>query len=172
MVTDAMVYAFHRATTDGPLGEADFNELRDALQAALLAAPLAESLQGDTAGAYDAKNEVGLSLRDYDRIEAEAARMDAPQCHVPEDVQKSIKYLGLVSGPGFLHAKELRPLYDWLQNATPPATGADDARDAARYRIVRRGQHWSVVDGIGNTLRAEALDASADAALRVSKEIA
>ena len=34
--------------------------------------------------------------------------------------------------------------------------------DAERYRLVRRGQHWSVVDGIGNHLRAEALDAKVD----------
>ena len=36
--------------------------------------------------------------------------------------------------------------------------------DAARYRLLRRGQHWSVIDGIGNDLRAEALDADVDAA--------
>ena len=42
---------------------------------------------------------------------------------------------------------------------------ADSAQeDAARYRLVRRGQNWSVVDGIGNDLRAEALDAAVDAA--------
>ncbi len=39
-----------------------------------------------------------------------------------------------------------------------------DALDAARYRLVRRGQHWSVIDGIGNALRAEELDAAVDAA--------
>lgn len=37
-------------------------------------------------------------------------------------------------------------------------------KDAERYRKVRRGQHWSVVNGIGDTLRAEALDAAVDAA--------
>lgn len=42
---------------------------------------------------------------------------------------------------------------------------AVQALDAARYRLLRRGQHWSVVDGIGSTLRAEALDAAIDAAL-------
>ena len=37
--------------------------------------------------------------------------------------------------------------------------------DAARYRLLRRGQHWSVIDGIGDDLlRAEALDAALDAA--------
>ena len=37
--------------------------------------------------------------------------------------------------------------------------------DAARYRLLRRGRYWSVIDGIGNDLlRAEALDAAIDAA--------
>ena len=38
--------------------------------------------------------------------------------------------------------------------------------DAARYRILRRGQHWSVIDGVGDTLRAEALDVAIDAELK------
>jgi ABC-type bacteriocin/lantibiotic exporter with double-glycine peptidase domain len=38
-------------------------------------------------------------------------------------------------------------------------------KDQARYQILRRGQHWSVINGIGDTLRAEALDAAIDAAL-------
>ena len=42
--------------------------------------------------------------------------------------------------------------------------------DAARYRLLRRGQHWSVIDGIGNELRAEALDAATDAARAAQKE--
>ena len=47
-----------------------------------------------------------------------------------------------------------------------PAPLSDDAKDAARYRLLRRGRHWSVIDGIGNDLlRAEALDAAIDAAL-------
>jgi hypothetical protein len=41
----------------------------------------------------------------------------------------------------------------------------DDAQDARRYRLLRRGQHWSVVNGIGDTLRADALDAAIDAAM-------
>lgn len=36
--------------------------------------------------------------------------------------------------------------------------------DAERYRMVRRGQQWSVINGIGYSLRAEALDAAIDAA--------
>lgn len=35
---------------------------------------------------------------------------------------------------------------------------------AERYRLLRRGQHWSVINGIGDALRDEALDAAIDAA--------
>ena len=35
--------------------------------------------------------------------------------------------------------------------------------DALRYRLLRRGQHWSVVNGIGDVLRADDLDAAVDA---------
>jgi hypothetical protein len=37
--------------------------------------------------------------------------------------------------------------------------------DASRYRSIRRGQHWSVINGIGDALRAETLDAAIDAAI-------
>lgn len=36
----------------------------------------------------------------------------------------------------------------------------------ARYRLLRRGQKWSVINGIGDDLRAERLDAEVDAALQ------
>lgn len=39
-------------------------------------------------------------------------------------------------------------------------------KDAERYRLLRRGQHWSVIDGIGDTLRADALDAAIDSAIQ------
>jgi hypothetical protein len=41
----------------------------------------------------------------------------------------------------------------------------EDAGDAARYRLLRRGQHWSVINGIGDTLRGEDLDDAIDAAM-------
>lgn len=44
-----------------------------------------------------------------------------------------------------------------------PALDAGVVRDAERYRIVRRGQHWSTINGIGDVVRGEALDADADA---------
>ena len=42
---------------------------------------------------------------------------------------------------------------------------AELEKDAARYRLLRRGQKWSTVDGIGTVLRAETLDAAIDAAI-------
>ena len=35
-------------------------------------------------------------------------------------------------------------------------------KNAERYLKVRRGQHWSVIDGAGETLRGETLDAAVD----------
>jgi len=42
---------------------------------------------------------------------------------------------------------------------------AELRRDALRYRLLRRGQHWSVINGIGDELRADDLDAAVDAKL-------
>ena len=44
----------------------------------------------------------------------------------------------------------------------------DLRRDAERYRLLRRGQRWSVINGIGDALRAEELDAAIDAAMEAS----
>ena len=41
---------------------------------------------------------------------------------------------------------------------------AEAQRDAERYRSLRRGQKWSVIDWKGDALRADDLDASIDAA--------
>lgn len=43
----------------------------------------------------------------------------------------------------------------------------NNAKDAERYRSLRRGQKWSVIDGIGNALRADDLDAAIDEAMAV-----
>ena len=42
---------------------------------------------------------------------------------------------------------------------------ADAKQDAERYRCLRRGQHWSVINGIGDVLRADDLDAAIDATM-------
>lgn len=41
----------------------------------------------------------------------------------------------------------------------------EQAQDAARYRQLRRGQKFSVIDGVGNDLRADELDTAVDAAI-------
>jgi hypothetical protein len=40
------------------------------------------------------------------------------------------------------------------------------AKDAERYRALRLGRYWSVIDGIGDTLCAESLDAAVDSTAR------
>lgn len=40
-----------------------------------------------------------------------------------------------------------------------------NAMDAERYRLLRSGQKWSVIDGTGDALRAEVLDTAIDAAM-------
>lgn len=51
------------------------------------------------------------------------------------------------------------------------AASADAAvKDAERYRKIRRGQHWSVVNGIGDVLRGDELDAMVDAVIEVGAD--
>lgn len=105
------------------------------------------------------------------------------------DIANFCMMLALRSAPASLIGDELKRYVKWCIDSQPlsaPADareGGDDAevikalridlkecqsfadrnlRDARRYRIVRRGQHWSVINGAGETLRAEALDAAAD----------
>ncbi len=42
---------------------------------------------------------------------------------------------------------------------------------ASRYNELRRGQHWSVLDGIGNVLRGDDLDVAVDRAIRARGEV-
>ena len=49
-------------------------------------------------------------------------------------------------------------------------TAAQGLSDADRYQLLRRGQQFSVINGIGDTLRAEALDAALDAILNAAQE--
>lgn len=72
------------------------------------------------------------------------------------------------------HASEVREdeadaCADAIRALAPTSSdaGKDDALelDAKRYQLLRRGQKWSFIDGIGNTLRGEELDAAIDAAI-------
>ena len=71
-------------------------------------------------------------------------------------------------------------IVEWVCRYASAAVNADraarapaaqrDALDAARYRMLRRGQHLSVINGVVDTLRAEELDAAIDAARYKAKE--
>ena len=53
---------------------------------------------------------------------------------------------------------------EWLA-ANAPGGWIDALRDdAERYRELRRGQKWSVINGIGDVLRGDDLDSAIDAA--------
>ena len=49
------------------------------------------------------------------------------------------------------------------------AASRQDAEHAAMYRLLRLGQHWSVINGIGDVLRADELDAAIRAAMKETK---
>ena len=54
-------------------------------------------------------------------------------------------------------------------HATATAQLAALQAEVERYRELRRGQHWSVINGIGDELKGEDLDAAIDAALLARK---
>ena len=60
--------------------------------------------------------------------------------------------------------REHERLIDRFQMAAQPELLLRLLDDAERYQLLRRGQHWSVINGIGETLRAELLDFSIDQA--------
>jgi len=90
--------------------------------------------------------------------------------YVPKNGEKL--YLAAARVPVASPAEPVRQQFPEL-GATPSdmeiyrslAPKQGDAKDADRYRWLRRGQHWSVIDGIGAPLRAETLDAAVDAIL-------
>lgn len=76
-------------------------------------------------------------------------------------------YRGSAENGGYVcpRAMNTRQLWAaWRDRAALSAQAApsQDTEDAARYRLLRRGQHWSVVNGIGDVLRADALDSAID----------
>lgn len=62
-------------------------------------------------------------------------------------------------------------LAELLVDRSAQSVQDDILRDAARYRMIRRGQHWSVIDGVGDDLRAEALDEAVDIVLAAAPEV-
>ncbi|UIF90912.1 hypothetical protein [Cupriavidus sp. UYPR2.512] len=121
-------------------------ELADEIRA--LAAPLAESLQGDTAGASEPVAYANArhlaermksvpACRDADQYFTVPLYTAAPQCHVQKgwtasaEANNALLLLGRldVSAEDDTRVEQIAAIVRGLV-ATPPATGADDARDA------------------------------------------
>jgi len=94
---------------------------------------------------------------------------NTPGCAVfwPDMSKGGVHYRRLDSGGGMLEADAT------FIAAANPAVVLELVRrlrelekDVERYRLLRRGQHWSTVDGIGDTLRGEALDRAIDAVMQ------
>jgi beta-lactamase class A len=70
-----------------------------------------------------------------------------------------------------LTVAEVTPLYSTsdiysITTAIAELESAEHKKDAERYRELRRGQHWSVINGIGDVLRGDVLDAAIDEATK------
>jgi hypothetical protein len=87
---------------------------------------------------------------------------NAHDLYLPQEYDEALKMAGYKGD----HA-QVKPLY-----TTPPQRKplTDERVDAQRYRLLRRGQHWSVINGIGDVLSADALDAEIDKAAHGIKE--
>jgi len=116
--------------------------------------------------AQDIRNLLALRKKN----EALRAELDAQKWHAPVAWMCSNKTLVQMGYRKFSDQKS----GDWnvpvYAHPVPASVPEEVAQDAARYRMVRRGQHWSVIDGIGDDLRAEALDAAVDAVLAAAPE--
>lgn len=88
----------------------------------------------------------------YDELKDLLADLDRANAEVQEQAR--------LNGMGSEHEAALLALVERVTRERDEAL-----KDARRYRMVRRGQHWSVINGIGDTLRGEELDAAIDAAL-------
>ena len=97
---------------------------------------------------------------------------NTPGCAIfwPDASKGGTHYRRLDSGGGMLEADA-----DFIAAAHPAVVLElvrrlrEAEKDAARYRRVRRGQKWSVIDGIGNNLRGGDLDAAIDSAMQPPK---
>ena len=66
------------------------------------------------------------------------------------------------------HGQLVGSLREKLHRATKEL--AELKTDSERYQLLRRGQHYSIVDGIGNELKGEDLEAKIDAKLKQKHE--
>ena len=109
------------------------------------------------------------SADDYERFD----RDDREQCvrvlNYLLDVADRASMMRVVWGAAVMldpNNKLVDPAADTIEHH--PETLAA-LRDAERYRLLKRGQHWSTVNGIGDTLRGEDLDRAIDAVVQPPK---
>ena len=124
---------------------------------------------------YAAARPINSVNADFEQLDSEAAALLAQSVGVSvSTLGCGLHYLANVMQMLDRPSKDLLEALKPNEEAQLEAIGAggvsgplsdDIVKDAARYRLLRRGRHWSVIDGIGNDLlRAEALDAAVDAA--------
>ncbi|WP_019573301.1 hypothetical protein [Curvibacter lanceolatus] len=96
--------------------------------------------------------------------ETELTRITAPEMVKKIRAKQAAK-------PKYSPLPEAAPQPEAAQPTARPETPASAdsleamERDAGRYRQLRRGQRWSVINGIGDTLKGDELDEAVDAVL-------
>ncbi len=123
-------------------------------------APLARELEAEFAKVKDYATTLATSMHRQHYAEA------APNWQPLDDLmglltQIDNMYAGLRNDLAVAEAENKRLV--GMPLATLKAERDAAVADAERYRLLKRGQKWSVIDGIGDTLRAEELDAAIDA---------
>lgn len=105
------------------------------------------------------------------RAAVEAALRDAPQAEgwVMVPVDPTPEMLAAILEP--IKWAGGKDAYRAMLAARPSAPTAVEP-DEQRYQLLRRGQHWSVIDGVGDILRGDDLDAAVDSILaaRLTKD--
>jgi hypothetical protein len=124
----------------------------EAIRAALAAGP--------TPGPWDLEPEADAALI----AACNFATMAAVLAHIDEQAGRIKQLLVALDGQRSMN-DSLSDTLDYLHGLTPEKAAMLRV-DAERYQAVRRGQKWSVIDGIGDTLRAEQLDEAIDAAMK------
>ncbi|SAJ89159.1 hypothetical protein UA11_04034 [Burkholderia multivorans] len=120
----------------------------------------ADSIAGDYAGFMQF---VSAARGAADRIEADAKVIAELRAALEAAAADKRELFALLPGPYYMDPPDGGDvlLIEQLRRM---------AKDAGRYRLVRRGQKWSVVNWIGETLRADQLDAAVDLALSQRQE--
>jgi len=151
---------------------------------------LASYHTGTLVGVGNRPDKVEASIKRTAELRAavEAALRDAPQAEPLSEIEINTGWKDSQTSMGILGSRgqafEAGVRFAELKRgiaATPSAPTAVEPtaeqssvvepQDEDRYQLLRRGQHWSVIDGVGDVLRGDDLDAAIDSILaaRASK---